>query len=405
MGVVKSWIEVSAGRLAANFRAAGDVLAREAGPDAVVLAVVKANAYGHGAGVCATVLTRAGAQWLGVTDATEGVLVRAALRAAGVERQPRVLVMCGHLPEDAPMIVRHGLTPVVWTVAQMKALAATIDAEPVEVHLEIDSGMSRQGVALSGLETVLAYVSEQPKIRLGGVMTHFASAEVAWSDQTEAQREVFAAAVERIAEAGLRPAWLHAGNTSALDNGAKGASGGMLRWLRRLADRLGAKPIVRAGLGLYGYALPLDGLVASDGDASQLARQVLPVMTWKARFLSLIEVEAGARIGYNGSFVAERPMRLALLPVGYADGLRREMSSTNAKPGGWVMVRGRRAPIVGRVSMNLMTVDVSASEGVAAGDEAVLLGEGITADDHAAIADTIAYDILCGVRAAREPTS
>jgi alanine racemase len=121
-------------------------------------------------------------------------------------------------------------------------------------------------------------------------------------------------------------------------------------------------------------------------------------MTWKTRVIGVSEIPAGALVGYNGTFVAEYPMRLALLPVGYADGLRRELSASDAGAGGWVMIRGERAPIVGRVSMNLTTVDVSAIDGAAEGDEAVLLGEGITADDHARLAGTIAYEILCGVR-------
>jgi alanine racemase len=122
-------------------------------------------------------------------------------------------------------------------------------------------------------------------------------------------------------------------------------------------------------------------------------------MTWKTRVLDVREVAAGETVGYNATFTAPGPMRLALLPVGYADGLRRELSSTNAKPGGWAMVRGGRAGIVGRVSMNLTMVDVTGIDGVRVGDEVVLLGDGVTADDHARIAGTISYEILCGVRA------
>jgi alanine racemase len=108
-------------------------------------------------------------------------------------------------------------------------------------------------------------------------------------------------------------------------------------------------------------------------------------------------VAAGETVGYNATFTAPGPMRLALLPVGYSDGLRRELSSTNAKAGGWVMVRGQRASILGRVSMNLTTVDVTGIEGVRVGDEVVLLGDGVTADDHAQIAGTISYEIVCGI--------
>jgi alanine racemase len=121
-------------------------------------------------------------------------------------------------------------------------------------------------------------------------------------------------------------------------------------------------------------------------------------MQWKTRVIGLREVEAGATVGYNGIFVAERGMRLALLPVGYADGLRRELSASNDRAGGWVMLRGQRAPIVGRVSMNLTVVDVSAITGVGLGDEVTLLGDGVTAEDHARLAGTIAYEIVCGVR-------
>ena len=122
-------------------------------------------------------------------------------------------------------------------------------------------------------------------------------------------------------------------------------------------------------------------------------------MTWKTRVVDVREVLAGETVGYNATYTAQGPMRLALLPVGYSDGLRRELSSTNAKPGGWVMIGEKRAAIVGRISMNLTMVDVSAIDGVHVGDEVVLLGDGVTADDHARLAETISYEILCGVRA------
>jgi alanine racemase len=123
-------------------------------------------------------------------------------------------------------------------------------------------------------------------------------------------------------------------------------------------------------------------------------------MSWKTRVIGLRDVRAGDTVGYNAIFTAERPMRLALLPIGYADGVRRELSGSNARAGGWAMVKGRRAAIVGRVSMNLTVVDVTEIAGVAVGDEAVVLGDGVTADDHARLAQTIAYEIVCGVRAA-----
>lgn len=225
-------------------------------------------------------------------------------------------------------------------------------------------------------------------------MTHFASAEVADSPLTLEQRRRFEQALRQVAEAGLRPEWVHAGNSSTVDNSAaSGRDEGSLVWLRQVAARLGARAMVRTGLALYGYCLPVEG-----GEA--LVEPALrPVMTWKARVIGVREVEAGATVGYSAVFIAPRPMRLALLPIGYADGLRRELSGSDEAAGGWAMLHGRRAMVVGRVSMNLTVVDVTGIDDVSVGDEAVLLGDGITADDHARLAHTIAYEIVCGVRA------
>jgi alanine racemase len=240
---------------------------------------------------------------------------------------------------------------------------------------------------------MLRAIAEEPRVALDGVMTHFASTEVAGSAQTAEQQRRFEEAVEQVAAAGLRPRWVHVGNSSYIDNETERRES--LLWLRRVAGRLGARAMVRSGLALYGHLLPIVG------DARSLAAtKVLPVMTWKTRVIGVRDVPAGAMVGYGGAFVAGRPMRLALLPRGYADGLRRELSSTNAKPGGWVMIHGQPAPIVGRVSMNLTTVDVSGITRVGEGDEVVVLGEGVSADDHARLAGTIAYEIVCGVRTA-----
>jgi alanine racemase len=145
---------------------------------------------------------------------------------------------------------------------------------------------------------------------------------------------------------------------------------------------------------MYGYCLPIEGV----GDA-RLRPKVRPVLTWKACVLGVREVEAGATVGYGATFVAKRKMRLALLAAGYADGFRREASSGLGD--GWVMIGGNRAAVVGRVSMNLTVVDVSDVDGVVEGAEAVLLGDGVSAEDHARWAATISYEILCGIRGTR----
>ena len=238
----------------------------------------------------------------------------------------------------------------------------------------------------------------------------------------------FDAALQQVKAAGLRPEWVHAGNSSTVDAGTP------LQSLRGLAEGVGARVMARPGLALYGYSLPLESVKTAAGPlldaeysphddriASAAAgetawvggrvRQALqPVLSWKTRIVSLREVAAGDTIGYGAAYIAARPMRLALLPVGYADGLRRELSGSNTsaegrpatRPGGEVLLCGQRAPMVGRISMDLTMVDVTAIPAAAIGDEAVLIGEQdgqqhLGAEDHARIAGTIPYEILCGI--------
>jgi alanine racemase len=384
--LVKVWVEVSEERLAANFRAVSEA----AGAETIVLAVVKANAYGHGAERCSVMLARAGARWLGVTCAGEGMRVRRALDAVGFvrgdARTPEILVMCGFLPEDVAAIVEHGLTPVIWTAEHVGWLR---NAAPMRVHVEVDTGMGRQGVEPGrALDELLAEISDAG-LMLDGIFTHFCASEVAHSELTQTQERRFEAAVAQVRARGLTLAWVHAGNSSTVDNPAQAWP-----WLAELAKTVGARAMVRSGIAMYGYCLPIEG----DDVPSQVRAKLQPVMQWKTRVLAVRELAAGETVGYGATFAATSPMCVALLPVGYADGLRRELSSTNERAGGWVMVRGKKAAILGRVSMNLTVVDITGITGVAAGDEAVLLGDGVTAEDHARLAATVPYEILCGVR-------
>ena len=222
---------------------------------------------------------------------------------------------------------------------------------------------------------------------LGGLFTHFCSSEQACSPLTLLQQSRFEQAILQVRALGLCPGWIHAGNTSTLDNPPQAAP-----WLAQLAASAGARAMVRSGLALYGYTLPIEG-----GAAAHLREYLRPVLTWHARVLSVRSLAPGETVGYNATYTARQPMRVALLPVGYADGLRRELSSTNSRLGGWVMLHGLPAPILGRVSMNLTVVDVTGIAAARAGDEAILLGPGMTAEDHARLAGTIAYEILCGL--------
>jgi alanine racemase len=223
---------------------------------------------------------------------------------------------------------------------------------------------------------------------------------------TQRQERRFEAAIAQVRRQGLAPKWVHAGSSSSVDNPAQSSP-----WLVDLANSVGAHAMVRCGCALYGYCVEIEqhkniaSLTAGRGYVPPKLRPALrPVMSWKTRVMDLRDLPAGETVGYNATFTAPAPMRLALLPVGYADGLRRELSGTDARPGGWVIIAARdgsahRAPIVGRVTMNLTMVDVTAIPGVRVGDEVVVLGDGITADDHARLAATIPYEILCAVRA------
>ena len=395
-----SWIEISEDRLTANFRA----IAQAVGADTSVLAVVKANAYGHGVELCSTILAHAGAPWLGVTSAAEGACVRRALTEAGIApaAQPAILVMCGFTQQDVEALAEHALTPVVWTPQQV----GWLEGSGLAVHVEVDTGMARQGVHPGAELDDLLDELTAAGLALDGLMTHFCAAEVAHSQLTQTQQRRFEAAIRQLLARGLSPQWVHAGSSSSVDNPAQSSP-----WLVDLARSVGARAMVRCGCALYGYCVPIDGPAASSVHP-KLRPALRPVMTWKTRVMDLRDLPAGETVGYNATFTAPAPMRLALLPVGYADGLRRELSGTDARPGGWVMIRSRdgsgqqanrraaqRASIVGRVTMNLTLVDVTSLPGVRIGDEVVVLGDGITADDHARLAATIPYEILCAVRA------
>lgn len=373
--VTNNWIEIDEAALAANFRA----LQSAAGFDTEILAVIKSNAYGHGAEPCAKALVAAGASWLGVTCASEGARIRQLLGNAPIQ----ILVMCGPLASDSAILQEHCLTPTIWNADHVESLRAT----PIPVHVEVDTGMGRQGVRPGAELAALLEKMAAAKIKLDGIFTHFTSTEDFASPLTQQQERRFEQAVRQVRDLGLKPRYVHAGNSSTVDNPAQPTP-----WLASLAASVGGRAMVRPGIALYGYALPIDG------DGMPHVRPVLkPVMTWKATVLAVNDLLPGETVGYNATFTAQTSMRTALLPVGYADGLRRELSSTSEKPGGWVMIHGQRAPILGRVSMNLTVVDVTHIHNVQPGDHAILLGEGITADDHARLAHTISYEILCGI--------
>ena len=369
-----TWAEISRSSLVHNY----NLLRRLAGPQADVLAVVKADAYGHGLAECAQTLEKAGARWLGVTSVEEGVSLRRACPGA------RILIMTGLWHLEAETAIEHRLTPVVWERAHLGWLEAALQRRGARearfpVHLEIDTGMSRQGAAPQDLELLLDRFWPHSPLHLEAVMTHFPSP--ADHEATRQQQLRLIAAADTLLDHGLSFDALSAGSSAALLQ--PDPADCVDAW----AAQHGVRRIVRAGIALYGYS-PLP-----DNSA-----ELKPVLRWKTRAVSLRTLEPGAAVGYDATFTAQRRTRLALLPLGYGDGLNRLLSNC-----GGVLVRGQRAPIAGRISMDHTMVDVTDIPGVERGDEVILIGEQdgarITGDDLASLTGTIPYEVLCAISA------
>jgi len=363
-------------------------LVRQAAPHAELLAVVKANAYGHSLAICAPALVRAGAHWLGVTTVEEAIVARALCPEA------RVMIMAGISRGQARAAIDFQLTPVAWEPWQLDELeaaarAAGAQASSVPIHLELDTGMSRQGVAQRELAACFTRFGPASPLRLDGVMTHLFAADEADGQDTQAQLASLDEAMGHISAEGLFAEWLNVGNSAAL-------LAGQAQPIAELAARHGMKALLRPGLALYGLVPRFDPSFApqSEPPALNAARESLqPALTWKASVVGVRSVPAGATVGYNATFVATEPMRLALVCAGYADGLDRLLSNHFS-----LLVRGQRAPLVGRVSMDQSVIDVTEIPGVEAGDEVVILGaqggENITAYDHADAAGTIPWEVF-----------
>lgn len=368
-----TWAEISLTALRHNFRTIQDFVA----PGATVLAVVKADAYGHGAAECARALEAEGALWFGVSSTEEG----ACLRRAGITG--RILLMSGFWRGEEQTIVEHDLIAAVWDWSHIELLENAArsfhrgTSHPVPVHLKIDTGMARLGINPAAIAEFAEVLKHAEHVTLEGAFSHFASAEVLVSPALDAQIERFDAAVAALHQHGLHPVYLHMANSAALATRPK-------TW----------KNMVRPGISLYGYYLPFTSMISSAPDPSH-ELPVKPVLSWKTRILALRDVSEHTPISYNGTYVTQAPARIAVLPVGYADGLSRHLSSR-----GRVIVRGDYAAIVGAVTMDMTMVDVT---GIPAdvGDEVTLIGESggrrITAWELASHAQTIPYEILCGI--------
>jgi alanine racemase len=364
----RSYVLVSRDQIASNYRNVRSVV----GPDVEVAGVVKADAYGHGALEVARVLIAEGASWLAVSSVDEGVN----LRLGGVQ-QARILVMGGFLPYEGEALVKYDLTPVVHSLEQIWQIDRLTRASstPVRYHLKIDSGMGRLGTRASASE-ILAVLEQCPHAQLEGLMTHFASAADYSTTQTTDQLAYFHAICTGLRQAGVKIAHLHTSSTNAIGFGR----------------REGWHTMVRAGHALYGY------VSAARGDAPPQLLHVRPALTWKAKLVAVKDIPEGALVGYGGTFRAPCAMRIGVLGAGYADGIFHRLSNR-----GKVIADGKLTSILGTISMDLTTIDLSHTAALAAGDEVTLLGEEgdarLDAQQIARVAGTISYNILCSISA------
>ena len=370
-----TWAEINLPALRRNYARVRELAGRRK-----VMAVIKADAYGHGATAVARALEACGADWFGVATVDEAL----DLRAVGVSKP--ILLLGGLYMSDPDALIEYGLTPTVSSTARLDTYAdcAQRFGQSIDFHLKVDTGMGRLGIPPHLLEAFMERLRElngnssgtERGLRLSGVFTHLASAEDMVATQTDEQLDRFIAALEPLRALGARPEWVHVSNSAAL-----------------LARSDIQENMVRIGALLYGYCLPL---ALPRGSAPRPHPAFEPVLSFRSRVVFLKDHPAGTPLGYGASFFTRRPSRIATLPVGYADGLSRALSSR-----GHAIVRGQFARIVGSVSMDLTLVDVTDIPGVSVGDEVTLIGRSdgcsITAAEVAQAIGSIPYEVLCSI--------
>ena len=357
-----TYVEIDLAALQHNFRQAR----HQAGDGCALLAVVKADAYGHGADRVAPALQQAGADLFGVAMVEEGV----ELRRVRVSRP--ILVLGGVYPGQETELLAHELVPVIFemeTARRLNALALA-SGRKLLYHLKLDSGMGRLGFRAEELPATLGALAELPGLVMDGLISHLAVADDPTHPFTAEQAGLFREALSLVRAAGFTPRYIHLSNSAAL-----------------FSQQFPECNLVRPGIALYG------GLPAPDF-AERL--DLRPVMSFRTAVAQLKEVPAGTGVSYGHRFVAGRSTRLAAIPVGYADGYSRQLSNV-----GEVLIRGRRARVAGTVCMDWTLIDVTDIPQVEVGDEVTLLGsdngQSITAEEWAQRIDTINYEVFCQV--------
>ncbi len=372
--------EINLAHVRHNFRELTDCLAADANgaKPASLWAVLKADGYGHGARAVATTLEHAGVEGLCVALLEEGI----ELREAGVSCP--ILVMGGYYGrhrDGVEALIEHRLTPVVYDPGQIEGIATIarfMQRCDIDVHLKVDTGMARLGVRPAQLEPTLKALRGAKELRVTGLMTHLACADAQSFDETEEQLALFTQAAEQIRIAGFSPTTLHAANSAAM--------------LRFPSAQLG---MVRPGIAVFGVHP-----CSHRASRSQRQAKLRPVMRVLSEIVDVRQVPAGSSVGYGHTWTAKRSSRIATIPMGYADGLNRALSNRGA-----MLVCGRRAPIVGTISMDLAMIDVTDIPGACLRDEVVIVGEqkgrlgtdSITPGELAEKIGTISWECLTSI--------
>lgn len=328
--------------------------------------MVKADAYGHGAVPITRALKHAGVCRFGVATVDEG----AQLRSAGIDDP--ILVVGALVPSDLRGLFEYRLTPVIYDLDMARELASLTPAalRPYPIHVKVDTGMGRLGLDPAQLPVLFKEADWARRWVLEGLMTHLADADNTDPSYTTHQLSLFTDALDRLAALGIKPPLVHVANSAGI--------------IKHPATHFS---LVRPGIMLYGYHTLPHGNVGVD---------LRPVLTWQSTVAMIRDVPAGGSVSYNRTFTARRRSRIAVLPVGYADGYDRHLSNA-----GVVLMHGRRVPVVGRVCMDMTLVDVTDLPEAAPGDPVVLLGSqgsaAVTACDIAQTLQTIPYEVLCAI--------
>ena len=333
-----------------------------------IMAIVKANAYGHGAVFCVRALEGCGIRNFGVATLEEGM----ELRDAGI--RGNIFVLGGLLTSSFGEFIQFRLRPVLHQLSEVRRFAAYLKESNREcqVHIKLDTGMGRLGIFPSEIEELVLLIKNNPLLKVEGILTHLAQADEEDAAPSERQFNIFRELKRILAEKGISSPIFHLANSAAVVDG-----------------RLDGFEMVRPGIILYG---------AHPHERQRAMIDLKPVMKLKSQIASLKRFGPGSPISYGGTFVTQRESLVAALPIGYADGYPRQVSNRAS-----VLVRGKRAPVVGRVCMDLTMIDVTDVPEAAVGDEVVLIGmqetEQIRAEEVAAWAETISYEVFCGISA------